>query len=207
MARVAHLIGNGDSCVYYRPAKGLKVVCNLPPFAVDNVYVSCMVDFKMMKALTSEEIHNPYTWVLGFRPKVWMDKNPGFYMKNSAKIKEFYLDLPKYAGEGGQGYTNFNCGHFATHWLANKVKAEEIHMYGFNSIMDFDTRSKTDFVLHSDRGSTNTQRLSDTWRGVFKGIFEEFPNTQFVIHHKHDNIKFPKPDNVDIKVHTGPGYN
>ena len=61
MARVAHLIGNGDSCVYYRPAKGLKVVCNLPPFAVDNVYVSCMVDFKMMKALTSEEIHNPYT--------------------------------------------------------------------------------------------------------------------------------------------------
>jgi len=50
MARVAHLIGNGDSCVYYKPAKGLKVVCNLPPFAVDNVYVSCMVDFKMMKA-------------------------------------------------------------------------------------------------------------------------------------------------------------
>jgi len=207
MAKVAHIIGNGDSSVYYRPAKGLKIVCNMPPFAVNNVYVSCMVDFKMMKALTEGDFVNPYTWVLGYRPKMWMNKNPSFYMQNSAKIKEFYTELPPYAGKGGQGYTNFNCGHFATHWTANKLQAEEIHMYGFNSIMDFDIRSKTDFLLPSDRGSQNTQRLSHTWRTIFKGIFEEFKDTQFVIHHKHSNIKFPKPDNVDIVVHDGPGYN
>ena len=52
MAKVAHIIGNGDSCVWYKPAKGLKIVCNLPPMEIPNVYVSCMVDFKMMKALT-----------------------------------------------------------------------------------------------------------------------------------------------------------
>jgi hypothetical protein len=201
MAKVAHIIGNGDSCVWYKPAKGLKVVCNLPPMEVPNVYVSCMVDFKMMKALTNGDFPNPYTWVLGYRPKVWMEKNPSFYMQNSSKIKEFYTALPAYAGKGGQGYTNFNCGHFATHWTANKVGAEEIHMYGFDSIMDFDIRSRTDFLLPSDRGSMNTQRLSHTWRTIFKGIFEEFKDTQFVIHHKHDNIKFPKPDNVDIVVH------
>jgi len=201
MAKVAHIIGNGDSCVWYKPAKGLKIVCNLPPMEVPNVYVSCMVDFKMMKALTNGDFPNPYTWVLGYRPKVWMEKNPSFYMQNSSKIKEFYTELPGYAGKGGQGYTNFNCGHFATHWTANKVGAEEIHMYGFDSIMDFDIRSKTDFLLPSDRGSMNTQRLSHTWRTIFKGIFEEFKDTQFVIHHKHDNIKFPKPDNVDIVVH------
>ena len=201
MAKVAHIIGNGDSCVWYKPAKGLKIVCNLPPMEVPNVYVSCMVDFKMMKALTQGDFQNPYTWVLGYRPKIWMQKNSGFYMQNSAKIKEFYTELPPYAGRGGQGYTNFNCGHFATHWTANKVGAEEIHMYGFDSIMDFDIRSKTDFLLPSDRGSLNTQRLSHTWRTIFKGIFEEFKDTQFVIHHKHNNIKFPKPDNVDIVVH------
>jgi len=201
MAKVAHIIGNGDSCVWYKPAKGLKIICNLPPMEIPNVYVSCMVDFKMMKALTEGDFQNPYTWVLGYRPKIWMQKNSGFYMQNSAKIKEFYTDLTPYAGKGGQGYTNFNCGHFATHWTANKVGAEEIHMYGFDSIMDFDIRSKTDFLLPSDRGSLNTQRLSHTWRTIFKGIFEEFKDTQFVIHHKHNNIKFPKPDNVDIVVH------
>ena len=204
MTKRVNILGNGDSAgMFKRGTSGKLLVCNMPPFEItrNEVHATCMVDFKMMKALTNGDFPNPYTWVLGYRPKVWMEKNPSFYMQNSSKIKEFYTELPAYAGKGGQGYTNFNCGHFATHWTANKVGAEEIHMYGFDSIMDFDIRSKTDFLLPSDRGSMNTQRLSHTWRTIFKGIFEEFKDTQFVIHHKHDNIKFPKPDNVDIVVH------
>ena len=197
MAKVAHIIGNGDSCMWYKPQKGVKVICNLPPFAIENVYVSCMVDFKMMNALTKEELVNPYTWVLGVRPKKWMEMKPQFYMKHAPQIKEFYTVLPKYA----KNYTDFNCGHFATHYTANKMKPDQIHLYGFDSIMDFDIRSKTDFLLPSARDNRNTQRLSSTWRNLFAGIFDEFKDIQFVIHHKHNNIKIPKPDNVDIMVH------
>ena len=66
--------------------------------------------------------------------------------------------------------------------------------------MDFDIRSRTDFYLASDRGGMNTERLSSTWRKVFNGIFKEFKDTQFVIHHTHNNIKIPKPENVEISV-------
>ncbi|OUV20458.1 MAG: hypothetical protein CBC55_09025 [Gammaproteobacteria bacterium TMED95] len=203
MAKAVHILGNGHSSKLYlnhKDLKGMKVVCNLPPFAVERVAFSCMVDFKMMKALTEGSLQNPYTWVLGYRPKVWMENNPGFHMKNAAKIKEFYTVLPEYTGGGGEGYTNFNCGHFATHYVANKIQPDRIHLWGFDSIMDFDIRSRTDFYLNSDRGGMNTERLSGTWRKVFNGIFKEFKDTQFIIHHTHNNIKIAKPENVEISV-------
>ena len=54
---------------------------------------------------------------------------------------------------------------------------------------------------HSDKSAANTERLTRTWRPIFNGIFNEFKDTQFVIHHKHDNLPFKKPENLDIKVH------
>jgi hypothetical protein len=197
MAKVIHIIGNGDNAHLYQPAKGLKIACNLPPFDISNIFVSCMVDFKMMKAITEGSVTNPYPWVLGVRPQKWMEMRQTFYMKYSPQVKEFYTVLPKYA----KNYTDFNCGHFATHYAANKLKGEEIHLYGFDSIMDFNILSKTDFYLPSDRGAANTERLTRTWRPIFQGIFKEFSDTQFVIHHKHDNLPFKKPENLEIRVH------
>lgn len=197
MAKVIHIIGNGDNAHLYKPAKGLKIACNLPPFDISNIFVSCMVDFKMMKAITEGSVTNPYPWVLGVRPQKWMEMRQTFYMKYSPQVKEFYTVLPKYA----KNYTDFNCGHFATHYAANKLKGEEIHLYGFDSIMDFNILSKTDFYLPSDRGAANTERLTRTWRPIFQGIFKEFKDTQFVIHHKHDNLPFKKPENLEIRVH------
>jgi hypothetical protein len=46
----------------------------------------------------------------------------------------------------------------------------------------------------------NTERLSGTWRKVFNGIFKEFKDIEFVIHHTHNNIKIEQPDNVTISV-------
>ena len=112
MSRVVHIIGNGDNAHLYKPAKGLKVACNLPPFEIPNVFVSCMVDFKMMKAITEGSVSNPYPWVLGVRPKKWMEMRQTFYMKYSPQVKEFYEVLPKYV----KNYTDFNCGHFAAHY-------------------------------------------------------------------------------------------
>lgn len=199
--RVAHILGNGDSAIFYKPAKGIKVACNLPPFDwIENIFISCMVDFKMMKALHEGSVINPYKWVLGYRPKIYCEKSPNFYMEHGEKVKEFYTTLPKYAGKGGQGYTNFNCGHFATHYTCNKLKAEEVHLYGFDSIFNFDTRSKTDFYLSSDREVKNTQRLVDNWRPIWKGIFNEFSDTQFVLYCPHDKAKIDLPENVDIRV-------
>ena len=141
--RRVNILGNGDhATLFQKGTEGELLVCNMPPIELskEEVYASCMVDFKMMKALTEGSVTNPYPWVLGLRPKMWMEKNPSFHMKVAPQIKEFYTTLPPYAGKGGKGYTNLNCGHFATHYVSNKLKPEEIHLWGFDSIMDFDIR-------------------------------------------------------------------
>jgi hypothetical protein len=86
----------------------------------------------------------------------------------------------------------------AVHYAANKLKGSEVHMYGFDSMFDFNLRSCTDFYLVSDRGDTNNLRLANNWRPVWQELFKEFPNTQFILHHRHHNIKFAVPENVEI---------
>ena len=199
MGEVAHLIGNGKSSGFYVPDKGLKITCNLPPFKVDNLYTTVMVDFKMMNAIWKGEVVVPGDWVLGARPHKWMEMRNDFYMKYSKQIKEFYLTLPRSA----QNYTDFNCGHMACHYAANKVKADEVHLYGFDSIFDFNLRSCSDFYLGSDRGNQNNNRLANNWRPVWQKMFNEFPNTKFILHHIHDAIKFQIPSNVSVKTYEG----
>lgn len=194
MTRTAHVIGNGDSASRYNPDKGFKITCNLPPFAVENVYASCIVDFKMMNAMKEGSVAVPGDWVLGARPKKFMELNPQFNLKYAKQVKEYYDVLPKYAGN----YTNFNCGHMAVHYSANKLKCDEIHMYGFDSIFDFNLRSSSDLYLVSDREANNNLRLSNNWRPIWQDMFKEFPNTKFVLHHKHNQIKFPVGKNVEI---------
>lgn len=195
MTRVAHIIGNGDNASRYKPAKGLKITCNLPPFAVENAYTTCIVDFKMCAAITEGSVVVPGDWVLGYRPKIWYDQNKNnFRMRFGHQIKEFYTTLPKYAGN----YTNLNCGHFAAHYTANKLNAGEIHLYGFDSLFDMNLRSSTDFYLGSDRGDPNNVRLNNNWRPIWQKIFEEFKDTQWVLHHNHNKLKFPVGDNVEI---------
>ena len=205
MSRVAHIIGNGDNASMYQPAKGIKITCNLPPFAVRNVYATCLVDFKMMRAIQEGSVTVPGEWVCGFRPKKHMEKYPQMYMKHASQIKEFYVHLPQYVidsqkGNVGEAYTAWNCGHMATHYSANRLKATEIHMYGFDSMFDFNLRSASDLFLNSDRGNVNNNRLTNNWRNIWPHVLREFPDTQFVLHHKHDQIKFSIPENVDIRT-------
>lgn len=204
MSDIIHLVGNGDLATIYNKehkagrTKGLKVICNMPPFEIDNVFVTCMVDFKMMKALTEGSLKlDMYNWVLGTRPRKWMEIQPGFYMKYAHCVKEFYQIVPKYAGNA----TNFNCGHMAAHYSANKLEAKEIHMYGFDTLFDFNMRSITDLYLSSDRSQTNNFRLLNVWRPIWASIFAEFPDTKFVLHHNHNDLKVPlKSKNVEIAV-------
>lgn len=196
MTKVAHLIGNGKSASLYQPTKGLKILCNLPPFAVDNVYTTVMVDFKMMKSIHDGLLAVPGDWVLGARPKKWMELKPDFYLRYSSQIKEFYTVLPKYAGN----YTDFNCGHMACHYIANKLKCDEVHLYGFDSLFEFDITSSSDMYLQSSRDTTNTQRLTSKWRPIWNGIFKEFSNTKFVLYRpkSYGDAKIPLPKNVEI---------
>ncbi len=142
MGKVVHVIGNGDAVSIFQNKKreGMKVTCNLPPFPVEDAYCTFMVDFKIMNAITIGELDVPGEWIVGARPKVWMDKHPTFFIKRAHQIKEFYTVLPKYA----KNYTDFNCGHMAVHYVCNKLKADEVHMYGFDSIFDFNLRSISD---------------------------------------------------------------
>jgi len=200
MARTVHVIGNGDWVHLYtrKERKGLNLTCNLAPFPYpDNHYATCIVDFKFMAAMTRGEVTVPGDWILGFRPKIWMDKNPNFYVQKASQVKEFYTELPKYAGN----YTNFSCGHMAVYYAAQKLKAERIHMYGFDSIFDFNLRSVSDFILNSDRDKMNTNRLASNWRPIWTEMFKEFNNTEFVLHHVHDEFKIPISDNVRAEVY------
>ena len=201
--KVIHVLGNGDKAPYYQREKrhGMKLLCNMPPFEVpaNEVYATCMVDFKMMAALTDGEINiDQYMWVLGTRPRTWMYERSAFYMKYAPNIKEFYTHVPDYAHNA----TNFNCGHMAVHYACAKHQADEVHLYGFDTIFDFNMRSITDLYLSSDRSTVNNYRLLNNWRPVWRDIFREFPKTEFVFHHNHDNFKIPKLDNMRVVVYN-----
>lgn len=206
--RVGHIIGNGDMVMLFdeKPRKGFKVACNVTPIQT-NIYATAMVDFKFMNAMKSGTVAVPGNWVCGYRPKIWCEKpeNSRYYLKWSSQIKEFYVDLPKYAlmaGDGvGQGYTNWNCGHMATHWAIKKLKLDEVHMFGFDSIFDFNLKSYSDFILNSDREAMNTNRLANNWRPIWEHLFREFPHVKFVLHHFHDAFKISVPDNVQVEIY------
>ena len=198
MSKVVHVIGNGDMSSLYHLEKrhGMKLTCNIPPFAVPDAYCTFMVDFKIMNAITQGEVEVPGEWIVGMRPKIWMDKNPTFYIKRAHQIKEFYTHLPKYA----KNYTDFNCGHMAVHYACNKILATEVHMYGFDSIFDFNLRSSSDFYLSSLRDNTHSNKLKSEWRPLWEHIFNEFSHTQFKLYHNHSNIKINLPKNASVVV-------
>jgi hypothetical protein len=201
MPKTVHVIGNGDSASFYNdaPRKGLKLACNLAPFPIENLYASCMVDFKMMKAIHKGGVEVPGEWILGARPKVYMEKNSNFHMQRSHQIKMFYTRLPSYAAN----YTDLNCGHMAVYFAAQHLKADVIHMYGFDSIFDFNLRSYTDVIINSDRGNMNNNRLANNWRPLWQNMFKDFNDgrCQFVLHHMHDNLKFKVGSNVAIETY------
>ena len=196
MSRVVHVIGNGDSADLYnnKERKGLKLTCNLPPFPVENVYGSCIVDFKMMKAITEGVIDVPGEWILGYRPKIWMEKHPDFYMRRAPQVKEFFTKKPEYVAN----YTDFNCGHMAVYHAIKKFNPTEINIYGFDSIFDMNLRSSSDFFMISDRQANNNVRLNGNWRPIWYRLFNEFNSVNFKLHHFHNNIKFGIGDNVEI---------
>ena len=195
----AHLIGNGQTAwLFDQNSTGLKVTCNLPPFPVDNAYGTCMVDFKMMRAIQEGSVIVPGEWILGYRPKVHMENNAAMHMQYARNIKEFYLTLPDYV----PNYTDLSCGHMACHYIATKHRPDVINMYGFDSIFDFDLRSCTDFYLQSERDSNNTLRLTNNWRSIWPPMWKEFPAIKFKLHSKHGNLKVEKPDNVEIVIHS-----
>lgn len=201
-----NILGNGDHAyMFKRGTKGKLLICNMPPFEIprNEVHATVMVDFKMMKALSEGMVKlDMYDWVLGTRPRKWMEMQPSFYLKYSQNIKGFHQYVPKYAQLPGQSpaqaATNYSCGHLAVDYASRAMRAEEVHIYGFDSMFEMDLRSSTDLILESDRGLANTHRLASNWRPIFTMMFREFKNTQFYLYHSHNNIKIEIPDNVTI---------
>ena len=197
-----NVLGNGNHAgLFRRGTEGTLLICNMPPMELppSEVFATCMVDYKMMQALWKGQFAlDQYDWILGTRPRHWMQLQGSFYMKYASCIKGFYEVVPEYAGNA----TNFNCGHFAVHYACNKMNADEVHIYGFDSIFEMDLTSWTDTILHSDRETQNTVRLANNWRPIWTHMFNEFPDTKFVLYHSHNNIKIPISDNVEIVVKT-----
>ena len=195
-----NVLGNGDHAfMFKRGTPGKLLICNMPPFEIPNneVYASVMVDFKMMNALAEGHINlDMYDWILGTRPRKWMEMRPDFYLKYAQKIKAFHQHVPKYA----KNATNFTCGHMAMDYACRVMKATECHVYGFDSIFDMNLRSTSDLILESDRGHMNTYRLANNWRPIWTEMFKEFKDTKFYLYHSHPNIKIEISDNVELVV-------
>lgn len=197
--KIANIIGNGDQAMMFNDSRrGLRITCNLPPFAINNVYATTIVDFKMCRALNDGSVDlSMLNWICGSRPRIYcLQQNPAFYHKFRKNIRMFYTTVPDYA----ENATNFNCGHVATHYASNQLESDEIHLWGFDSLFDSNMRSFTDTVLISDRGIQNNQRLMDLWRPIWESIFNEFPETEFVLHHPHTNVKLTLPDNARVET-------
>mgnify|MGYP001188655135 FL=1 len=206
--RRVNVLGNGDSWpLFERGTKGELIVCNMPPidFLSSEVYASCMVDFKMMKALEKGEINlDRYDWLLGSRPRRWMEQNTSFYLKYSSKIRGFHTHVPPYAQLPGhklhEAATNYSCGHMAVDYACRSMRATEVHLYGFDAMFDMNLSSYTDNFLESNRSALNVHRMASNWRPIWSGFFKEFNKVTFVIHHVHSDIKFKLPENVTIEV-------
>ncbi len=203
-----NILGNGDNAFRFeRGTEGKLLICNMPPFEIPNneVFATCMVDYKMMLALANGHIKlDMYDWILGTRPRHWMEMQPAFYLKYAQKIKAMHTHIPSYAKLQGQNEaqaaTNYSCGHMAVDYACRVQKATEVHIYGFDSMFDTSLRSYTDLLLESDRSSQNTHRLANNWRPIWTKMFEEFDKTTFFLYHSHSKLKFPVGDNVKIVV-------
>ena len=132
-----NVLGNGDHAyMFERGQPGKLLICNMPPFEIPKreVHATCMVDFKMMKALADGLVKlDMYDWVLGTRPRRWMEMQPNFYLKYSQNIKGFHQHIPAYAqlpGQTeGQAATNYSCGHMAVDYACRTMRADEVHLW------------------------------------------------------------------------------
>lgn len=207
MKRV-NVMGNGDNAtLFQKGTAGELVVCNMPPVELskNEVYASCMVDFKMMVALQKGKVRlDQYDWILGTRPRRWMEMEPSFYLKYSQNIRGFHTYVPPYAQLPGnklsEAATNYSCGHMAVDYACRIMKATEVHLYGFDAMFDMNLNSHTDNFLESNRSALNVHRMASNWRPIWSGFFREFSGVDFVIHHTHSDIKLSVSSNVSIEV-------
>jgi len=95
------------------------------------------------------------------------------------------------------------------------AKAKKLVQDAYKLLKSKKVQKETDIPLKGATGSTDDLRyMKKTGRetkvkpGVeytgdkkFFQLFNDFKDTQWVLHHKHDNLKFPKPDNVEIVTH------
>ena len=206
--RRVNVLGNGDnSSLFEKGTEGELLVCNMPPMSLSKkeVFGSCIVDFKMMVALESGAVRlDEYDWILGTRPRRWMEKNPTFYLKYSQNIKGFHTYIPPYAQLPGHkledAASNYSCGHMAVDYACRIMKATEVHMYGFDALFDMNLSSFTDTFMESNRSALNVHRMASNWRPIWSGFFREFNDVQFVIHHEHSDIKLSLSKNARVEV-------
>ena len=207
MTRI-NVMGNGlGACLFENGTDGELLVCNMPPVELSKseVYASFMVDYKMMVALDEGKVElGQYDWVLGTRPRKWMEKNPTFYLNYSQNIRGFHTYVPPYAQLPGHklsdAATNYSCGHMAVDYACRIMKAKEVHMYGFDAMFDMNLDSHTDTFLDSNRSALNIHRMASNWRPIWSSFFREFSEVKFVIHHVHPDIKLAISENVSIEV-------
>jgi|TARA_A100001201_G_scaffold68984_1_gene63766 hypothetical protein len=156
-----HLVGNGASnSLYHWHNQDFTVACNIPKTIYPYSTLS-IIDLKVLLWLDKNRT--------AIKPvEIWCTPEVKTYAENKSlpgDYKDVYEKKHRY-----------NSGHHAIKHMAKTHKI--IHMWGMDSMFTTDLTSQMDDrVVRTARPNLNMQ-----WRPNWTTVFNEAPNTQFIVH-------------------------
>lgn len=154
---IAHLVGNGPSKKnFVNNPEGKIFGCNFSSDELD---------------LEATFIHDSrvFEHILNHKVKLkWPVINKDIHLRKYGNCSGLITILDTYYPPNGE--STVSSGHMGLIWLASKGY-REIHMWGFNSLLDNDVSSDSKGKID---GSCPNPLMLPSWKNKFKEIFKEF---------------------------------
>lgn len=174
----AHVIGNGPSWKNFKKIEESDFVmgCNKPNIKVDATIILDLRLFYKLLARTEPLILDCAIVTNSKCKAAYDNKNRN---KELINIKDIY-DPPA-------GFKAINSAHVATLWLIEN-RYKEIHIWGCDSLLSYDTTSTTDTIVQADyykfKGNKATIEIVDRWRRKWDLISNSFSCVNLIFHNK-----------------------
>ena len=172
-----HILGNGPSLLNFDKSTGIRVGCNFaqPDLNPDWTMIA---DIKPVKKL-----YEGYQLVC---PAVLSERANDYIHKKTIKLSEDRIQIrrvvPFIKYEDIHEKWGMNSAQHAVHYALEENQADEVHLWGCDSLWSTNIESSTDALVHKDLVFMNSQNIYFTWRDYWNRIFEDNPKTIFVVH-------------------------
>jgi len=170
-----HIIGNGPSNQLFDIKNEYRVACNIPQH---NIGYNCL-------SIIDKIVVN---WM---KDNQW---NPRVPVLCTQEVKDHAVSRNR-EGHWFDVYEKkfrYSAGHHAVEYHAPMT--DEVHMWGFDSIWTDDYSSQVDDII--PRGTRPNLNLH--WIPHWKTIFNQYPQTKFLIHSTSKTKKVELGNNVEI---------